>query len=86
MDLSFSFGMHVFQIYAQVGDVTKDEDIKSFVAKSVSKFGKINSLVRIVLFFQIYILETINMVPITCSGSWVKFILSSDKCGGCKEN
>jgi NAD(P)-dependent dehydrogenase (short-subunit alcohol dehydrogenase family) len=42
----------MFQIYAQVGDVTKDEDIKSFVAGTIKKFGKINSLVRMLVINQ----------------------------------
>lgn len=42
-----------FQVYTQVGDVTKMEDIKSFVTESVNKFGKINSLVCKFIIIQI---------------------------------
>ena len=43
--LIFHNSLLSIQIHAQVGDVTKIEDIKSFVSESVNKFGKINSLV-----------------------------------------
>lgn len=60
IDKLISNGVQKDKIYSQVGDVTNIDDIRSFVAQSVKKFGKINSLINVVGAKRIKVLQNMS--------------------------
>ena len=60
VDKLISNGVEKDRIYSQVGDVTNIDVIKSFVAESVKKFGKINSLINVVGAKRIKVLQNMS--------------------------